>query len=43
MGTGELETGIIVDFNEPRLEALVDHEIQTKHLEIVQIPFRIYH
>ncbi len=35
MGTAEFETGVGVDFDEPGLEVLIDHEIESQELEVV--------
>lgn len=35
MRTAELETGVSVDLDQPRLEILVDHEVKPQELEIV--------
>lgn len=34
-GTGALKAGVGVDFDEPRLELAVDHEIKAKYFEVV--------
>lgn len=31
----QLETGVSIDFDEPRPESLIDHEIQPKDLKVI--------
>lgn len=38
-GAGELETGVGVDLNQPGLEVIVYHKVQTKYLKVTFFVF----
>ncbi len=40
-GTRYLQAWVEVDFNQPRFEVVINHEIHPKHLEVVQLPLDI--
>jgi hypothetical protein len=39
---GELETRVVIDFDEPWFEVLVYHEIESKDFKVILFSLRIY-
>ena len=42
VGRGELEAGVCVDFDEPRLQILVNHEVVTENFEAAVAALRVH-